>query len=176
MQQFENADASPGQERPVPAPLSPADRFCLHASRLWIVGRAPVMPGTCSSAAALLLAPFLFLPLSFSGRCALLAALFLFGSLIASRAERILDRKDPPELCIDEVPGMWLALLPFDSPSLGVMLAAFILFRIFDIAKPWPVSASEHWLPGGFGIMSDDIVAGFLAMLGTWLLTALKAL
>ncbi|MDR0239326.1 MAG: phosphatidylglycerophosphatase A [Deltaproteobacteria bacterium] len=154
-------------------PLSLADRFCLHASRLWIVGRAPVMPGTCSSAVALLLAPFLFLPLSFAGRCMLLVALFLVGSLITTRAERILGRKDPPELCIDEVPGMWLALTPFDDPSLGLMFAAFVLFRIFDIAKPWPVNASEHWLPGGFGIMLDDIVAGFLALLGTWLLAAL---
>ena len=160
----------------MPAPLSPADRFCLHASRLWIVGRAPVMPGTCSSAVALLLAPLLFLPLGLAGRCVLLAALFLFGSLITGRAERILGCKDPPELCIDEVPGMWLALTPFDDPSLEIMLAAFVLFRIFDIAKPWPVSASEHWLPGGFGIMLDDAVAGFLALFGTWLLTALEAL
>jgi len=158
------------------APLSLLDRFCLHASRLWIVGRAPVMPGTCSSATALLLAPFLFLPLGFAGRCALLVALFLCGSLITDRAERILGVKDPPELCIDEVLGMWLALAPFDDPSLGIMLAAFALFRILDIAKPWPVSASEHWLPGGFGIMLDDAVAGFLAMLGTWLLIVMGAL
>ena len=157
-------------------PASLADRFCLHASRLWIVGRAPIMPGTCSSAVALLLAPFLFLPLSLAGRCVLLAALFLAGSLITNRAERILGLKDPPELCIDEVLGMWLALTLFDDPSLGLMLAAFVLFRIFDIAKPWPVSASEHWLPGGFGIMLDDAVAGFLAMLGMWLLTVLTTL
>ena len=158
------------------APLSLIDRLCLHVSRLWIVGRAPVMPGTCSSAVALLLAPFVFLPLSFAGRCALLAAFFLSGSLITNRAERILGVKDPPELCIDEVPGMWLALLPFAEPSLGLMVAAFVLFRVFDIAKPWPVSASEHWLPGGFGIMLDDAVAGLLAMLGAWLLTALGVL
>ena len=154
----------------MPAALSWVDRFCLHASRLWIVGRAPVMPGTCSSAVALLLAPLLFLPLSFAERCALLVVLFLLGSLITNRAEHILGVKDPPELCVDEVLGMWLALTPFDEPSLGLMLTAFALFRIFDIAKPWPVSASEHWLPGGFGIMLDDAVAGFLAMLGTWLL------
>ena len=157
----------------MPAPLSLTDHFCLHVSRLWIVGRAPVMPGTCSSAVALLLAPFLFLPLSFAARCALLAALFLCGSLIVNRAERILGVKDPPELCIDEVLGMWLALTPFDKPSLELMLAAFVLFRIFDIAKPWPVNASEHWLPGGFGIMLDDVVAGFLAMLCVCLLTVL---
>jgi len=53
------------------------------------------------------------------------------------------------------------------------MFAAFVLFRIFDIAKPWPVNASEHWLPGGFGIMLDDVVAGFLAMLCVCLLTVL---
>ena len=156
----------------MPAPLSLTDRLCLHVSRLWIVGRAPVMPGTCSSALALLLAPFLFLPLGFAARCALLAALFLFGSLMVDRAERLLGVKDPPELCIDELPGMWLTLTPFNDPSPGIMLTAFVLFRIFDIAKPWPVNASEHWLPGGFGIMLDDYVAGFLAMLGTWLLAA----
>jgi phosphatidylglycerophosphatase A len=129
------------------------------------------MPGTCASAVALLLAPFLFLPLDFAERCALLAALFVFGSLIVNRAERILGVQDPPELCIDEVLGMWLALIPFDEPSSGLMLTAFVLFRIFDIAKPWPVNASEHWLPGGFGIILDDVVAGFLAMLGAWLLS-----
>ena len=159
----------------MPAPLSLTDRLCLHISRLGFVGLAPVMPGTCSSAVALLLAPFLFLPLSLAARCALLAALFLFGSLIVNRAERLLGVKDPPELCIDEVPGMWLTLTPFDEPSLGIMCAAFVLFRFFDIVKPWPVSASEHWLPGGFGIMLDDFVAGFLAMLGVWLLTVLGA-
>ena len=160
----------------MPAHLSLVDRLCLHVARLWIVGRAPVMPGTCSSVVALLLAPFLFLPLDFAGRCALLGALFLFGSLILNRAERILGVQDPPELCIDEVLGMWLVLAPFDEPSLGLMLTAFVLFRIFDIAKPWPVNASEHWLPGGFGIMLDDVVAGFLAMLGTWLLSMAGAL
>jgi phosphatidylglycerophosphatase A len=128
------------------------------------------MPGTCSSAVALLLAPFLFLPLGLAGRCVLLAALFVFGSLIVNRAERILGVTDPPELCIDEVLAMWLTLAPFDGPSPGLMLAAFALFRVLDIAKPWPVNASEHWLPGGFGIMLDDVVAGFLAMLGVWLL------
>ncbi len=152
-------------------PLSPADRLCLHISRLWVVGRAPVMPGTCSSAVALLLAPWLFLPLGLVGRCVLLAALFLFGSLIVNRAERVLGVKDPPELCLDEVLGMWLTLTPFHAPSPGIMLAAFVLFRIFDIAKPWPVNASEHWLPGGFGIMLDDVVAGCMAMLGVWLLS-----
>ena len=158
----------------MPAPLSLFDRFCLHASRVWIVGRAPFMPGTCSSAVALLLAPFLFLPLSFAGRCALLVLLFLCGSLITDRAERILGIQDPPELCIDEVLGMWLTLLPFDGPSLFLMFMAFVFFRLFDIVKPWPVSASEHWLPGGFGIMLDDAVAGILAMLSTWLLTLLE--
>jgi phosphatidylglycerophosphatase A len=134
------------------------------------------MPGTCSSAVALLLAPYLFLPLGFVGRCALLGALFLFGSLVTGRAERIMGVKDPPELCIDEVPGMWLALLPFEAPSPGLMIAAVVLFRILDIAKPWPVSASERWLPGGFGIMLDDVVAGCLAMLGVGLLTVFKVL
>ena len=61
--------------------------------------------------------------------------------------------------------GVWLVLLPFPHPSFFMVLAAFVLFRIFDIAKPWPVKASECWLPAGYGVMIDDVVAGLWALL-----------
>jgi phosphatidylglycerophosphatase A len=66
---------------------------------------------------------------------------------------------------IDELVGVWLVLLPFPHPSFFLVLAAFVLFRIFDIAKPWPVKASEDWLPAGYGVMIDDVVAGLWALL-----------
>jgi phosphatidylglycerophosphatase A len=142
--------------------LSASDRVFLGIARLQPLGLAPA-PGTCCSAAALLAAPFLFLPLDLAQRCAVLLLIFFGGSYAAGRAERILGIEDPPEVVIDEAFGMWLALLPLDNPSPALMLAAFVLFRFFDIVKPWPVSASEHWLPGGYGIMLDDAVAGLPA-------------
>lgn len=139
--------------------------FC----RLWKAGLSPIMPGTCGTAVACLLAPWLFLPLSPWGRIALLVILFVLGGLAASRAEVLLGRTDPDEVVIDELVGVWLVLLPFAYEAKGfpwpLLLVAFILFRIFDIAKPGPVRAAERWLPGGWGVMLDDVVAGFLAML-----------
>lgn len=122
------------------------------------------MPGTCCSAAAALTAPFLFLPLTFGLRCVLLALLLVAGGLLTNRAERLLGITDPPELVIDELPGMWITLLSLETPTPIHIFAAFVLFRFFDIVKPWPISAVERRLPGGLGIMADDVVAGLFAL------------
>lgn len=139
--------------------------FC----RLWKAGLSPIMPGTCGTAVACLLAPWLFLPLSPWGRILLLLILFVLGSLAASRAEVLLGCSDPGEVVIDELVGVWLVLLPFayDAERIPwpLLFLAFLLFRIFDMLKPGPVRASEHWLPRGWGVMLDDVVAGVLAML-----------
>lgn len=147
-----------------PTLLSFPERACLAVARVWPLGLSPVMPGTVCSAASALAAPYVFLPLGMGARCALLALLFIFGSLLAGKAARILGLEDPSELVIDEMLGMWLVLAPFKEPSPALICAAFVFFRFFDILKPWPVSASEHWLPGGFGIMLDDVVAGLCAL------------
>ena len=98
-------------------------------------------------------------------RLAVLVVLFFLGAVAATRAETLLGRKDPGEVVIDELVGVWLVLLPFPHPCFFMVLAAFVLFRIFDIAKPWPVKASENWLPAGYGVMIDDVVAGLWALL-----------
>ena len=141
------------------------DKGVLAFCRLGIAGLAPKAPGTWGTALACLLAPVCFLPLSFGWRLALLAALFVAGGLAAGRAEKLLGRKDPGEVVIDELVGVWLVLLPFAHPGFWVILSAFVCFRIFDILKPWPVRASENWLPGGFGVMIDDVLAGLWALL-----------
>ncbi len=78
--------------------------------------------------------------------------------------ERLLHQKDPGQVVIDELVGVWLVILPFVKPGFWVISSAFVLFRVFDIIKPWPVSASENWLPNGFGVMIDDVMAGILAL------------
>lgn len=140
--------------------------FC----RLGVAGLAPKAPGTCGTGLACLLAPFLFFPLSIPLRILLLVLLFFAGGWAASKAEIILAQKDPGQVVIDELVGVWLVLLPFKNASFWLIFSAFICFRIFDIIKPWPVKASENWLPGGYGIMIDDVIAGFYAMAAVYLL------
>jgi len=141
------------------------DSFALHFSRMGFAGLSPIMPGTCGTALSLALAPWFFLPLPIWGRCAALLTLFIVGGFLSTRAERLLERKDPGSIVVDEWLGMWLTLLPLHDPSWASMGIAFVLFRIFDMVKPWPIRLSETWLPKGFGIMIDDVVAAIYALI-----------
>lgn len=146
------------------------DRLVLAFCRVEPAGLSPKAPGTMGSLAAALLAPLLFMPLSMPFRCLLLVLLFIAGGVAATRAEKLLRQKDPGSVVIDEVMGQWISLLPFATLAWWEFAIAFVLFRIFDIAKPWPVRASENWLPDGFGIMLDDFFAGLYALLALYLL------
>nr|WP_027177242.1 phosphatidylglycerophosphatase A [Maridesulfovibrio hydrothermalis] len=134
------------------------------------VGFLPKAPGTWGSAAAVITAPFLFFPLPLPVKLIVLGLLFYFGAKACTAAENDLGIKDPGCVVIDEVLGQWLVFLPFSAVVGWQVIAGFILFRIFDIYKPWPVKASEKWLKSGWGVMIDDVFAGLYAMLGVWLL------
>jgi len=74
---------------------------------------------------------------------------------------------DAPEIVIDEIAGQWLALLPLGFIAYGWidLLLGFLLFRLFDILKPWPIGPLDRKISGGFGVMVDDLVAGLIAAL-----------
>lgn len=141
-----------------------SDALLLAYARVGFAGKSPRAPGTCGSLVAIVLAPFIFMPLPLWGRLLLLLAVLVTGIHAASRAEILLQKKDPSEVVIDEVLGQWLTCLPFASLGFWEYAAAFALFRLFDITKPWPVRTLER-LPGGTGIMLDDAAAGLYAML-----------
>jgi phosphatidylglycerophosphatase A len=125
------------------------------------VGWSPRAPGTAASLVAL---PFAWLIAFFGGRFALLAASILVAALGAWACEHYVHEKgqaDPPECVIDEIAGQWLVCAFAPLGLLGYVFA-FLLFRAFDIFKPWPIRAVER-LPGGIGIMADDLVAGLFA-------------
>jgi len=96
----------------------------------------------------------------------------LVGTWAASRTEKLSGRKDPGKVVVDEVAGQFIALIPvpfiLDS-AWWPAIVAFILFRFFDIVKPYPARKLES-LPGGLGIMADDVVAGVYAALGVMLI------
>jgi phosphatidylglycerophosphatase A len=129
-------------------------------------GYAPVAPGTAGSAAAVLIAMALarwggLSPVHFA---LMGAALFLPAVWAAGKAEEAFARKDPGQVVVDEVLGQWIALAGARTLVPESWLAAFLLFRIFDIWKPWPVRRLER-LPGGWGINADDAMAGVYAAL-----------
>ncbi len=136
----------------------------VHAvSTLGPVGYLPKMPGTWGALVTLILVPFCFLPLPLWTRAGVLLVVFICGGLAAGRSEKLLGLTDPGVVVIDELLGQLVTFAPFLSLKPWELIAGFLLFRLFDIIKPWPVRASETWLPGGFGVMLDDLLAGIYA-------------
>ena len=125
-------------------------------------GLIPVMPGTWGSLAAL---PCAWAMRGMAGPAALAAAAviaFAVGCWAAGTVARASGRTDPGFIVVDEVAAEWLLLLaaPLDWRA---YLAAFLLFRMFDILKPWPIGVVERRVQGGVGIMLDDILAAVYA-------------
>jgi phosphatidylglycerophosphatase A len=136
-------------------------RLALLVASFGYTGRSPVAPGTAGSAAALPL----FLAVRLVGSPALEAGVLLVlgaaGVWSASVTERHLGVTDPGVVVIDEVVGMLLTLAFMPLGWAGV-LTGFVLFRLFDIIKPYPCARVER-LPAGWGIMADDVLAGVYA-------------
>lgn len=158
--------------RVAPMPLSANQRRTLlgHPAG-WIAtgfgsGLSPVAPGTAGSLAALL--PWLALrELPLSGYALAVAAAFALGVWACGWVVAALRLEDPGAAVWDEFVGLWIALAPLLPHASGWpwVAAGFILFRIFDIWKPWPVSWADRRVGGGFGVMLDDVLAGIYAAL-----------
>lgn len=145
----------------------------VHLATLGPIGYLRPAPGTWGSITAALLAPFVFTPLAPWLRGTVLILLVGVGTYAAASAEESLQCKDPQAVIIDEVAGQLCVFLLVPDPHFLTIAAGLVLFRLFDITKPWPVGASETWFPGGFGVMIDDILAGAYGLLGLHLLLAL---
>ena len=133
------------------------------------VGLARLAPGTWGSLAAV---PAAGLIVWAGGEVALAAAVlvaFAAGTWAAGYIGRQ-GRHDDPAIVIDEVMGQWLAILPI-AYDLKYYAVAFLLFRLFDIAKPWPASWIDRRWRTPTGVMLDDLVAGLYAGLAVWLLS-----
>ena len=134
------------------------------------VGYVPVAPGTFGSAAGLLV--WWLLPVSPTVQGIAIVAIFIAGSWGGNVAERHFGRTDPGQVVIDEVMGMLITLFLNPVGWIGA-LAGFLLFRVFDVIKPYPANRLER-LHGGIGVMADDgmaaIYANLVLRLGLYLL------
>jgi phosphatidylglycerophosphatase A len=125
------------------------------------VGYAPFAPGTFGAAAGLVL--WALLPSAVLLQAVVIVVLLVVGSWSGGVAEHYFGRTDPGQVVVDEVMGMLVTL--FMNPvGWGGALAAFLLFRAADIVKPYPANQLER-LPGGVGVMADDLMAAVYANL-----------
>lgn len=126
-------------------------------------GLSPKAPGTVGSVASLVLwAPLALVGVAWWWRLAIAVVLFVVGTAAAHAVVRGDGREDPQKVVIDEVVGMGLTLLL--SSTWASLLLGTVLFRLFDITKPWPVSLADRRVKGGFGVMLDDVVAAGYAL------------
>ncbi|MBI5102335.1 MAG: phosphatidylglycerophosphatase A [Nitrospirae bacterium] len=131
--------------------------FLKNIATLGFIGYLPYAPGTWGSLAGVLfvaaLRPALHTELI------IIAAGTILGVIASDAAEKVIGEADSGHIIIDEFVGMVISVT-YLPPSAGYLIAAFLLFRLFDIVKPFPIGYVESSLKGGTGVMADDIVAG----------------
>jgi phosphatidylglycerophosphatase A len=176
-------------------------RISLAIATAFGLGYLPKAPGTWGSLAgailgwgAIALSPMQFAPrIGATGElsnpstvwwsnfawseCLLILVVSVIGIWVAGRTARYLQNHDPQIVVIDEVAGQLISYLGLATPKTFAvnwkyLLLGFILFRVFDIWKPFPARQAES-LPGGLGIMADDWIAGIYAALGLWIARAI---
>lgn len=125
------------------------------------VGKVPFAPGTFGSLLGLIVCFILSLT-SVSAAAMIAVALILVAVWASEHAERLMGKKDPGSVVIDEVAGMVVTMIgiPFGPVT---AISGFVLFRLLDIVKPPPVRFFQDDLPGGAGIVMDDVAAGIIA-------------
>lgn len=133
------------------------------------VGYLPLIPGTFGSLVGVGI--FLLLSRTTVGLVVSIVAVTVAGIWAGSRTEALAGRKDPGKIVVDEVAGQLIATLPlvfFTQWSIAAVMVSFVLFRFFDIVKPYPANRLQD-LEGGMGVMCDDLVAGVYAAVLVWI-------
>ena len=133
-------------------------------------GMSPIMPGTMGSAMAIPLwllfdglQPFLY--------WVLIVVAFIFGCFVCQKTSEDTHTHDSGHIVWDEFVGMWITLFFIPQISVLWIAIAFVAFRVFDMAKPWPIRWFDKRVPGGFGIMVDDVIAAIFSSLTVYALT-----
>jgi phosphatidylglycerophosphatase A len=138
-------------------------RLAVFIATVGYCGYFPVAPGTVGSAAGLVVYLLVWWSQSAVVEVGLIAGVYAVGIWAGTTAERYFGGIDPGPVVIDEVLGM-LITLAFMPVGLSTALAGFVLFRVFDVIKPFPAGRFER-LHGGLGVMSDDAMAAVYANL-----------
>lgn len=128
-------------------------------------GRLRPAPGTIGSIAAIPFGYVIAQQAGFIGLGLAALSLLLIGTVAADYYGKKSGTVDDQTIVVDEVVGIWIAAIPAEG-HLDLWFLALVLFRIFDVWKPWPASWFDNRSKGGFDVMMDDVVAGIYAMVG----------
>ncbi len=136
-------------------------KFLLLIATFFNVGKFPKAPGTVGTLAAI---PLWYALTHVSTVFYMVATIgiTLLGILAAQAYEAVADKHDSKEIVIDEVAGFLITMVMV-PPSWIYLIIGFVLFRFFDILKPWPISHLDKTVKGGVGVMVDDVAAGIIA-------------
>jgi len=126
-------------------------------------GLSPHAPGTMGTLVAIPLY-LLLSQLELWPYLIVVAAGFLLGIYLCDKTSKALGVHDHSGIVWDEIIGYWITMIAIPAVTWQWILAGFVLFRFFDIVKPWPVKIADKRVPGGFGIMFDDLLAGLYAL------------
>lgn len=156
-----------------PSDLEIIKKLNIKAPHVWIAtwfgfGFLPSAPGTWGSAASIPVGLLIFFAFNLCGLMIGIAIITAIGFWASTKFDSDTNGHDNKMIVVDEVAGQWITLLPvlyFNEMNVYWILAAFILFRLFDIMKPWPVSWIDNKVKGAAGVMGDDIMAGLMAAL-----------
>ena len=135
-------------------------------------GMSPIMPGTMGSVMAIPLwllfnglQPYLY--------WVLIVVAFIFGCFLCQKTSDDTHTHDSGHIVWDEFVGMWITLFFIPQISVLWVAIAFVAFRVFDMAKPWPIRWFDKRVPGGFGIMVDDVIAAIFSSVTVYVITLL---
>ncbi|OCG10614.1 phosphatidylglycerophosphatase A [Gilliamella apicola] len=135
-------------------------------------GMSPIMPGTMGSAMAIPLwllfnglQPYLY--------WILIVVAFIFGCFLCQKTSDDTHTHDSGHIVWDEFVGMWITLFFIPQISVLWVAIAFVAFRVFDMAKPWPIRWFDKRVPGGFGIMVDDVIAAIFSSITVYVIALL---
>ena len=132
------------------------------------IGFIPIASGTFGSLAGLLIGYILYL-INFNLFFIIIPLLFILGIIASNTYQKQTGEKDSSIIVIDEVVGQLIAMI-LVVDNLTLVLCSFIIFRIFDIFKPWPASYADKKMDGGLGVMLDDVFAGIYAAISIYLI------
>lgn len=162
MSQPETADA---RKLPKPKLTNPIHMLAFGLGS----GLSPKAPGTTGTLAALPIYWWLLADLSTFWLSVVILITFIVGVLVAHKTSEDLGVHDHGGIVIDEWVGMWITMLMVPKDFMWLALG-FVLFRFFDIVKPWPIKWLDEQVHGGFGIMIDDVLAGIMALISLHLI------
>tara|TARA_B100000575_G_scaffold254206_1_gene223230 strand:+ start:280 stop:777 length:498 start_codon:yes stop_codon:yes gene_type:complete len=152
------------------------------AATLGGIGLVPIAPGTVGSVVAWLIFVYLSHFISLINMIILTISFCFLSIWICNQASKNLENKDHKSIVIDELVGMWIALLPVlflansQFERTVYALAALIFFRLFDILKPFPISYFDKNYKNGFGIVIDDVISGLIAIIPSYIILILLSL